>query len=57
MIRLVESDHDLTALFGHDLPAQTLRVRREGKSVSTFPDHALAGLEPIHRFAAIGDDF
>ena len=31
-------------LFEHDLRANAFRVCREGKPVSTFPDHALAAL-------------
>ena len=38
----MESHHDLISLFEHDLRANALRVCREGKPVSTFPDHALS---------------
>jgi hypothetical protein len=31
-------------VFEHDLRANAFRVCREGKPVSTFPDHALCGL-------------
>jgi hypothetical protein len=35
-----------------------LRTYREGEPVYAFPDHALTGgMEPVHRFAAIADDF
>jgi hypothetical protein len=37
----MESHHDLISLFEHDLRANAFRVCREGKPVSTFPDHAL----------------
>src|SRR5262245_59168304 len=38
----MESHHDLIPLSEHDLRANAFRVCREGKPVSTFPDHALA---------------
>jgi hypothetical protein len=40
----MESHHDLISLFEHDLRVNAFRVCREGKPVSTFPDHALGGL-------------
>jgi len=42
----MESHHDLIPLFERDLRVNALCVCREGKAVSTFPDHALmAGRE------------
>src|SRR6202047_2135422 len=41
MIRSDQSDRDLIFLFEHDLRANAFRVCRQGKPVSTFPDHAL----------------
>src|SRR5216684_3629717 len=38
---MIRSDHDLMSLFEHDLRANAFRVCREGKPVSTFPDHAV----------------
>src|SRR6516164_9015108 len=35
-----------SSLLEHDLRANAFRVCREGKPVSTFPDHALAGQIP-----------
>jgi hypothetical protein len=47
-MRLVESHHDLIPLFEHDLRANAFRVCREGKPVSTFPDHALNAAHNRH---------
>ena len=41
MMRLGESPSCSSSLFEHDLRANAFRVCREGKPVSTFPDHAL----------------
>src|SRR5215468_9502499 len=40
----VESTSCSSSLFEHDLRANAFRVCREGKPVSTFPDHALASM-------------
>src|SRR5262249_33349583 len=40
-------------LFEHDLRANAFHVCREGKPVSTFPDHALAAL-PFTALACLG---
>jgi hypothetical protein len=45
----MESHHDLISLFEHDLRANASRVCREGKPVSTFPDHAPRGDEQWHK--------
>jgi hypothetical protein len=91
MIRLIESDHDLISLFGHDLRADAARLSRgraglhfsgscpgafssevgtgsreehapkqeSGASVliQSEPKNASGGTEPVHRFAAIADEF
>src|SRR5258707_5968623 len=53
----MESNHDLISLFEHDLRANALRVCREGKSASTFPDHALMStvspVQPSHPQLAV----
>src|SRR6516225_8381261 len=38
----MESPSCSSSLFEHDLRANAFRVCREGKPVSTFPDHALS---------------
>ena len=53
MMRLSRMHHDLISLFEHDLRANAFRVCREGKPVSTFPDHVLA---PDHWHENIGVD-
>src|SRR5258705_1289346 len=42
-----ESSSRSNLLFEHDLRANAFRVCREGKPVTTFPDHALA--RPVER--------
>ncbi|HUN97322.1 MAG TPA: hypothetical protein VMU69_13965 [Bradyrhizobium sp.] len=37
----------ISALFEHDLRANAFRVCREGKPVSTFPDHALGSFPTV----------
>jgi hypothetical protein len=57
MIRLIESDHDLISLFGHDLRADAARPSR-GRTGLHFSGSSLGGgIEPVHRFAAIADEF
>jgi hypothetical protein len=42
MLQLVEACSSIIFWFEHDLRANAFRVSREGKPVSTLPDHALA---------------
>src|SRR5262245_60493001 len=50
----MESHHDLISSFEHDLRANALRVCREGKSASTFPDHALSQRRSMRGFRMQG---